>query len=137
METLKPIKKYRSLGPKSSGMLITVVSIAGILCLKAIGFISEPSFVALLLAACLIGLFIAYSERVKSMNPKSGEMVLSEIDKKHADILKLEDSVKEISSATLDMVEVSRAGSWAVTEEENQKYDSAKERLTKLLSSSK
>jgi len=137
METLKPIKKHSSLGQKSSGMLITVLSIAGILYLKAIGFISEPSFVALVLAACLIGLFIAFSDRVKSMNLKSGELVLSEINEKHADILKLEHSVKEISAATLDMVEVSRAGNWAVSDEENQKYDSAKERLTNLLSSSK
>lgn len=134
MDTTSSSKTTKRFGNKLVGALIWVALIVGSIVLQVHEFISEPSFVIFILAACLIGLFIAYSERVKSLNIKSGELVLSEIERKHEDILKLEVSVRELASATLDMVEVSRAGSWAVTEEEDKKYDSAKNRLTKLLS---
>lgn len=137
VKTISHNKKKICLGSKLSGLLISVTLIGGSVCLKGKGFISEPSFVIFVIAGILIGLFIAYAERVKSVNLTSGELVLSEIERKHEDILRLETSVKRIASATLDMVEVSRAGSWAVTEDENKRYDLAKERLTELLNSGK
>ncbi|WP_193075410.1 hypothetical protein [Pseudomonas sp. FME51] len=120
------------LGMYILGFLSSIFIITFATYMKVFGFITEPSFVVFVLAGLVIGLFIAFSDRVESVSLK-GKLVLSKIEKKHEDILNIESSIKEISRSTMELVEVVKAGSWAVSKEEDDSFDNAKQRLNKYL----
>ncbi|MBW2942284.1 hypothetical protein [Zhongshania aquimaris] len=83
-----------------SAVFVAVGGIFGSVYLKYIGVISEPSLIVLILAATLVGLFICYADKVKSINLKEGELILQEMKETEA-------SVKELGRAVLELNEAS------------------------------
>ncbi|MBY8967321.1 hypothetical protein KHP57_16635 [Algiphilus sp. NNCM1] len=83
-----------------ASLITSFVGIAGSIYLKALGIISEPSLVLLILASTLVGLFLSYSDKVKSVNLKKGELILKEMKD-------TESSVKELGRAVLEVTEAS------------------------------
>lgn len=83
-----------------ASLSISCAGIGGSIYLKKVQIISEPSLVILILAFILVGLFIYYSDKVKSINLKEGELTLKEIKE-------TELSVKELGKAILEVTEAS------------------------------
>ncbi|MCK4469980.1 MAG: hypothetical protein KAU60_16715 [Desulfobacterales bacterium] len=83
-----------------AAIFLTLIGISGSIILKSSNFISEPSFIILLFGCILVGLFIAYPDKVKMIDFRKGQLILKEI--KETEI-----SVKELGKAILAVVEAS------------------------------
>lgn len=78
--------------------ILSVIGIAGSLKLKSTGLISEPTLVFFVGFAIVAGLFIAFLERIKSLNLYEMQLTLHEMKETEA-------SVKEVATALLDVIE--------------------------------
>ena len=83
-----------------AAMALALIGIFGSIILKSSNIISEPSFVSFLLASVLIGLFIAYSDKIKVLDLYKGKLILKEVKETEA-------SVKELAKAILEVTETS------------------------------
>lgn len=106
-------------------LIVAAVGILGSVYLKYIGVISEPSLIVLILANALIGLFIYYSDKVKSINLKEGELILQEMKE-------TESSVKELGRAVLELNEAS-SHSLMLESYDSEAHEQAVEKLRKLV----
>ena len=79
------------------------VALGGASALKIYSIISEPTFLSLIIVIFLIGLFISYSDKVKSINLAKGELILRDMQETEA-------SVKELAKAILEVTEASNHG---------------------------
>lgn len=108
-----------------AALLISLFGISGSICLKGFSFISEASFVIFILTSVLVGLFIAYSDKVRSVNLKEGEIILQEMKE-------AESSVKELGRAVLDVTEAS-SHTLMLESFDSDAYDKAIARLRELV----
>lgn len=79
--------------PRVTGaMILSIIGILGSVKLKVDGIVSEPSLVILIGFSLLVGIFIAYSNRIKELNFRELKLTLEEIKE-------TEDAVRELAAA--------------------------------------
>ena len=83
-----------------AAIALALIGIFGSIKLKSSNIISELSFVFLLVVSVLVGLLIAYPDKVKVIDLFKGQLILKEIKE-------TETSVKELGKAILAVVEAS------------------------------
>lgn len=90
--------KPEDIGKYVSATLIALAASAGSVSLKVYEIIGEPTLLVLLVASLLLGLFIAYADRVHSLKISEMELTLKEAKE-------VEASVRELARAILDVFE--------------------------------
>jgi hypothetical protein len=104
---------------------ISCVLLIGTVLLKVYSMINELSFVTLILVSLLMGIVISVLEKLKSVDLRKGQIMLQ-------DMKNTETSVKEVASATLDVIETSMAGTIRFAEFDSKKFQESVERLKKI-----
>jgi hypothetical protein len=82
------------------GLLISFGGIFGSIQLKYAKIISEPSLVLLITTSALIGLFIFYADKIKSISFGKGEIILKEIKDTESSIKILGQAIIELANAS-------------------------------------
>ena len=95
--------KPACLGRQVSAVLVAISGIGGSVWLKVSGVIGELSLIVLLAASVLVGLFIAYVDRVHSIKISEMELTLKEAKE-------VEASVKKLATAVLNVFEAESHG---------------------------
>lgn len=88
---------------KIKALILSFIGVALSLILLCFGFIGEPSFISLIVISVVVGLFVCYSDVIKSFSLLKGELILR-------DIKETEASVKELAKAILEVTETSSHG---------------------------
>ena len=95
--------KKNALQNNRNALILSFIGIILSLILICSGFIGETSFVSLIVISVVVGLFVGYSDIVKSFSLLKGELILK-------DIKETEASVKELAKAILEVTETSSHG---------------------------
>jgi hypothetical protein len=102
------------------------IGIFGSVKLKSLYTLSEPSLLALLFGSVLLGLFIAYSDKVQVVDFSKGQLVLREIKAS-------EDVVKRLAMLVAETTESSMDGAYyALVPEHDKKVRACIEEIRKI-----
>ena len=85
-------------------IIFTVIGIAGSLRLKMTGTIGEPSFDLFICAFLLVGLFVAFSDRVKSFSLRDLKLEMEKVEQARADVQEREQRVRKIAALLGDLI---------------------------------
>ena len=105
--------------------LIALILLAGSVALKVFSVIGEISFVLFIITSLLIGLALYFSDKVKILDFRKGQLILQ-------DIKETEQSVKKLSLLTLELMEVSNEGAVQWSNFDEEKFKEVADKLRKL-----
>jgi len=105
-------------------IILAITGIFGAVYLKRSGDITEWSLVSLIAASVVLGVFIAYSDKIKELSFLKGSIALREMKE-------AESSIKELAQAMVELAEASE-GNLKLESWDSERYENAKDALKNL-----
>ncbi|EJG0697406.1 hypothetical protein C2F68_RS23135 [Vibrio parahaemolyticus] len=110
-------------------LFVIVIFVVLVLCsvwLKIYLNLSDPSFIALVIVSAIFSVLLANLDNLKSISFRKGELILQEVKD-------CEENMKELASATLELVVASTDASIVTADYDNDRYEKAVEKVKSLI----